>query len=184
MTDRGIYLSPPRSAKNIEISIAIPWNRNAMDQPRTLEEIKSDIRSRVGHRAPFNHADKEEAEEVLSKLNSVEGEVWAAAWNELGSRWEKKARTAEAASNREEAKQGYLKSYGYYGIGRHPFPSTPGKQLAYLKAREMHLAASRYFDVPLERIVIPFNGKEIIGHLRLPKKTRAPLVMHWGGLEK
>ena len=73
-----------------------------MDKPRTLEEIKSDIRSRVGHRAPFNHADKKEAEEVLSKLNSVEGEVWAAAWNELGARWEEKARTAEAAGDRTE----------------------------------------------------------------------------------
>ena len=56
-----------------------------MDQLRTLEEIKNDIRSRVGHRAPFNHADKQEAEEVLSKLNSVDGEAWAAVWNELGA---------------------------------------------------------------------------------------------------
>src|SRR5262249_10429220 len=167
----GIYLSPSSFDKKMAISIAMPGTGSAMDKPRTLEEIKSDIRSRVGQRAPFNHADKEEAEEVLSKLNSVDGEVWAGAWNELGARWEEKARTAEAASNREEPKQAYLKAYGYYGIGRHPFPSTPGKQRAYLKAREMHLAASRYFDVPLERIVIPFNGKEIIGHLRLPKKT-------------
>src|SRR5215471_9863850 len=66
------------------ISIAMPGTGSAMDKPRTLEEIKSDIRSRVGHRAPFNHADKEEAEEVLSKLNSVDGEVWA----EHGTSWE------------------------------------------------------------------------------------------------
>ena len=131
-----------------------------MDKPRALEEIKNDIRSRVGHRAPFNHADKQEAEEILSRLNSVEGEIWAAAWNQLGARWEEKARKAEAGGRRDEAKQAYLKSYGYYGIGRHPFPSTPGKQHAYLKAREMHLAASRFFDIPLERVAIPFHGKE------------------------
>ena len=154
-----------------------------MDKPRTLDEIKDDIRSRVGHRAPFNHADKHEAEEALTKLTSIEGELWASAWNELGERWEKKARAAEAAGNNAAAKEAFLTSYGYYGIARHPFPSTPGKQRAYAKAREMHLAASRYFDIPLERVAIPFNGKEIVGHLRLPKKTPAPLIMHWGGID-
>ncbi|HXV81221.1 MAG TPA: hypothetical protein VEG60_15185, partial [Candidatus Binatia bacterium] len=68
-----------------------------MDKPRTLEEIKNDIRGRVGHRAPFNHADEQEAEEALSSLTSVEGEAWAAAWNKLGARWEEKAGKAEAA---------------------------------------------------------------------------------------
>jgi esterase FrsA len=181
--EQGIYLSLPGFDKKWQISIAVGGNRSAMDKPRTLAEIKNDIRGRVGHRAPFNHADKQEAEEVLAKLCSVDGEAWAMAWNELGARWEQRARAAEAAGKRDEAKQAYLKSYGYYGIGRHPFPSTPGKQHAYLKAREMHLAASRYFDIPLERIGIPFNGREIVGHLRLPKKTPAPLVMHWGGID-
>jgi len=154
-----------------------------MDKPRTLDEIKNDIRSRVGHRSPFNHADKQEAEEALAQLTSVDGETWARAWNELGARYEEKACKAEAAGNRAEAKEAYLKAFGYYGIGRHPFPSTPGKQYAYQKAREMHLAASRYFEIPLERIAIPFQGKEIVGHLRLPKKTPAPLIMHWGGID-
>jgi hypothetical protein len=35
-----------------------------MSQPRTLEEVKKDIRERVGRRAPFLHADKAEAEEA------------------------------------------------------------------------------------------------------------------------
>ncbi|HSF59344.1 MAG TPA: alpha/beta fold hydrolase [Candidatus Binatia bacterium] len=154
-----------------------------MDKPRTLEEIKNDIRSRVGHRSPFNHADKREAEQALAKLTSVDGELWAGVWNELGARYEEQAREAESAGNRADAKEAYLKAFGYYAIGRHPFPSTPGKQHAYQKAREMHLAASRYFDIPLERVVIPFRGKEIVGHLRLPKNTPAPMVMHWGGID-
>src|ERR671918_465020 len=157
--------------------------RKVMARSRTIEEIKSDIRSRLGQRAPFNHADKRESEEALAKLNDFEGENWAAIWNELGSRWEKGAREAEASGKRDEAKEAYLKAYGYYGIGRHPFPSTPGKKHAYLKAREMHLAASKYFDIPLERVAISFQGKEIIGHLRLPKITPAPLIMHWGGID-
>jgi len=154
-----------------------------MSRPRTIDEIKNDIRKRVGQRAPFNHADAHEVEEALAQLAGFDGESWAAVWNEVGARWEENARRAENAGNTAEAKNAYLKSYGYYGIGRHPFPSTPGKQRAYVKAREMHFAASRYFDIPLERVSIPFHGKQIIGHLRLPAKTPAPLVMHWGGID-
>ena len=130
-----------------------------MDKPRTLDEIKNDIRSRVCHRSPFNHADKRETEEALGKLTSVDGEIWAKAWNDLGARYEERARREERDGNGAEAKDAYLKAFGYYAIGRHPFPSTPGKQHAYRKAREMHLAASRYFDIPLERVAIPFQGK-------------------------
>ncbi len=154
-----------------------------MDAPRNLEEIKQDIRSRIGHRAPFLHADKTESDEALAKLDSIEPESWATAWNEIGVRWEKKAKDAEAANNTEGAHHAYLKAYGYYGIARHPFPNSPGKQHAYLKTHEMYLAASRYFDIPVERVAIPFQGKEIVGHLRWPKKTPAPLIMHWGGID-
>jgi acetyl esterase/lipase len=154
-----------------------------MDKPRSLEEIKNDIRARLGHRAPFLHAEKAEAEEALGKLSSVHGETWAAAWNELGARWENRAVGAEKAGNTAEAKESYLKSYGYYGIARHPFPSSPGKQHGYLKTREMFLAASKYFDIPIERVAIAFGQQKIVGHLRLPKQLPAPLIMHWGGID-
>ena len=50
-------------------------------KPRSIEESK---RSRVGHRAPFNHADKREAEEVLAKADRVDGETWAAGLERAG----------------------------------------------------------------------------------------------------
>ncbi|MGH7833998.1 MAG: alpha/beta hydrolase family protein [Candidatus Binatia bacterium] len=153
-----------------------------MSAPRSLEEIKDDIRARVGKRAPFLHAGKEEAEQALARLTGIEPEPWAAAWNEVAARWEAKAREAEIAG-KPEVYEAYIKAYGYYGIARHPFPNSPGKQHAYAKTREMYLAASRYFEILLERVAIPFQGKEIIGHLRLPKKVPAPLVMHWGGID-
>src|SRR6187399_1278416 len=90
-----------------------------MSEPRTIEEVKNDIRERIGHRAPFLHADKEESEQALARMANFDGETWAAAWNELGAKWEDKANTAEMVGNRIEAKAAYLKSYGYYGIARH-----------------------------------------------------------------
>jgi len=154
-----------------------------MSEPRTLEEVKNDIRSRVGHRAPFLHADKNEAEEALANMPTFEGETWAAAWNDLGARWEAKAHSAEKAGNAIQAKESFVKSYGYYGIARHPFPSTPGKHHGYVKTREMFLAAAKYFDIPVEPVSIPFQGRTIVGHLRLPKKLPAPMIMHWGGID-
>jgi acetyl esterase/lipase len=47
----------------------------------------------------------------------------------------------------------------------------------------MYLAASRYFDIPLEPVAIHIEGKEIAGYLRFPKKLPAPLIMHWGGID-
>jgi esterase/lipase len=154
-----------------------------MSKPRTIEEVKNDIRDRVGRRAPFLHAAKDECEDALGKMPNFEGETWAAAWNSLGARWEEKAQAAEKADRAAEAKDAFLKSYGYYGIARHPFPSTPGKHHGYMKTREMFLAASRYFDIPVERVSIPFQGKAIVGHLRLPEKLPAPMIMHWGGID-
>ncbi|HZH83497.1 MAG TPA: alpha/beta hydrolase, partial [Phototrophicaceae bacterium] len=154
-----------------------------MSKARTPDEVKKDIRDRIGRRAPFLHADQTEAEEALEKMTTFEGETWAAAWNDLGARWEEKANAAEKARNSAQAQAAFLKSYGYYGIARHPFPSTPGKIHGYRKTCEMFLAASKYFDIPVEPVSIPFQDKMIVGHLRLPAKQPAPMIMHWGGID-
>ena len=154
-----------------------------MSKPRKLDEIKNDIRERVGRRAPFLHADRAEADEALQKINGLDGEQWAEAWLSLGDRWETQARAAERKNDSTAAKEAYLKAYGYYGIARHPFPSTPGKQYGYEKTREMFLAASKYFEIPVECVAIPFHDQQIIGHLRWPKQLPAPLIMHWGGID-
>jgi pimeloyl-ACP methyl ester carboxylesterase len=157
-----------------------------MDRPRTVDEVKADIRGRIGRRAPFLHATPAEAEEALAQMPNFDGETWAAAWNALGAHWEDQAVAAEKAGNPAAAKEAFLRSYGYYGIARHPFPSSPGKRYGYEKTREMFLAASKYFEIPVERVSIPLPGQPetpIIGHLRLPKKLPAPMIMHWGGID-
>ena len=89
-----------------------------MSEPRSLEEVKNDIRSRVGQRAPFLHADRAESEQALAQMANFDGETWAAAWNGLGARWEEQANAAEKAGDGAQAKENFLKSYGYYGIAR------------------------------------------------------------------
>ena len=98
-----------------------------MSKARTPDEVKKDIRDRIGRRAPFLHADQTEAEEALAKMRTFEGETWATAWNDLGARWEGRANVAEKAGNRAEAKAAFLKSYGYYGMRVILFPVHPAK---------------------------------------------------------
>jgi acetyl esterase/lipase len=154
-----------------------------MGTPHTLEGIKEGIRERIGRRDPFTHADSVEAEEALGRLKGIEPEHWAEVWTVPARRWEEKGRLEEKAGKTPAAREAYTKAYGYYGIARHPFPNSPAKVAAYGKAREMYLAAARFFDPPLEKILVPFGDKQIVGYLRLPAKKPAPVVMHWGGID-
>ena len=80
-----------------------------MSKPRTTEEVKIDIRERIGRRAPFLHADKSESEEALANMPNFEGETWAAAWNGLGARWEEKANASEKAGDGAGCESGVSK---------------------------------------------------------------------------
>ena len=154
-----------------------------MAEAATLDEIKDRIRKRVGRRSPFHLMDSAEAGEVLDGLDSLDPDAWAEAWSKPGARWENTAREAEEKGQADEAKEAYFQASAYYGAGRHPFPSSPGKQEAYRKTIETYLAAARYFDPPLERIALPLRDKEVVGYLRLPAKRPAPVIMHWGGID-
>jgi len=72
-----------------------------------------------------------------------------------------------------------------YSFGRWPIPASPGKQRSYEKALEAFLDHARFYDPPLEVVHIPFEGKEIIGYLRLPKNAHGPvpLVIAVNGLD-
>jgi len=75
-------------------------------------------------------------------------------------------------------------------LARYPTTNSEGKKEAYRKSQEMLLKASRYFDIPIERVEIPFKargaeGNTIIAYLRVPKTgaTPLPLLVSWGGID-
>jgi dipeptidyl aminopeptidase/acylaminoacyl peptidase len=78
----------------------------------------------------------------------------------------------------------YDLAFGYCLIGRYPVPSSPAKKQAYDHALRMFRKAAKYFEVPLEVVEIPFEGKKIVAYLQVPKgTTRPPVVMYWGGVD-
>ena len=84
-----------------------------------------------------------------------------------------------------KANADYIRAWRLYSFGRWPIPASPGKQRSYEKAIEAFLAHARFLDPPLEIVKIPFEGKEIIGYLRLPKNANGPvpLVLAVNGLD-
>jgi pimeloyl-ACP methyl ester carboxylesterase len=65
-----------------------------------------------------------------------------------------------------------------------PLENSPGKVKAYEKALAAFAAYAKLQDPPIEIVHIPFEGKDIVGILRLPASVRpAPLVLTIGGLD-
>jgi cephalosporin-C deacetylase-like acetyl esterase len=94
---------------------------------------------------------------------------------------------AKALEKNDPAKANadYIRAWRLYSFGRWPIPASPGKQRSYEKAIAAFLAHARFWDPPLEIVHIPFEGKEIIGYLRLPREAKGPvpLVLAVNGLD-
>ena len=155
-----------------------------MSKPRTIEEVKNDIRERVGRRAPFLHADKSESEEALAKMPNFEGETWAAAWNDLGARWEEKANAAEKAGNAREAKDGVSQ---ILRLLRHRPPSVSEHARQTPRLHENPRDVSRRLEIfrhsgrTRSDSVSRTKPSSVICDCR--KKLPAPMIMHWGGID-
>ncbi len=139
---------------------------------------------------PFPYARYEDMERVMTSLTSYDRDKWAAAFSAVAKPYEEKAIEAEKSGNIQAAKEDYLVAYQYYRLARFPTINSEGKKAAYRKSQEMLLKAARYFDVPIERVEIPFRphgneGDRIVAYLRVPKTGSAPfpLLFSWGGID-
>jgi len=129
-------------------------------------------------------ADPKDAEAIFRRLTDLEPQRWAEEWTRLAQPWEKKGAEFAAQGKSQEAKEAYQKASMYYGIAKFPVINHPAKKNAYRKCVETFLKAARYFDPPLERVTIPFEGREIVGYLRIPKTVaRPPVVIATGGID-
>ena len=77
-----------------------------------------------------------------------------------------------------KANADYIRAWRLYSFGRWPIPASPGKQRSYEKAPgSVSQEHAKFFDPPMEVVKIPFEGKEIIGYLRLPKNASGPVPL-------
>ena len=151
---------------------------------KSLDEIKADILNRAGRVNPFERVKREDVEQVLQRLDSLDPDLWGREWEKFGAKYEALGEEQEKEGKKEEAGETFYLAYEYYRIGRYPVPSSPEKMNCYKGALRTFLRAAPMMDPPLERIEIPFEGKKVVGYLQIPKGTnRPPVVIHWGGVD-
>jgi pimeloyl-ACP methyl ester carboxylesterase len=152
---------------------------------RTIDEIRTEAIARAEQgRYPLIGLDPVDVREALASVKTRDKDEWAAAFMGVADRYRSEARKIEA-TDPEKANADYIRAWRLYSFGRWPVPTSSGKQRSYEKALEAFRAHARFLDPPLEIVRIPFEGKEIIGYLRLPKNAPGPvpLVIAVNGLD-
>jgi esterase FrsA len=152
---------------------------------RTLDEIKAEAIHRAENGMyPLIGLDPGDVKEAFNSIHTRDKDEWAAGFMEVADRYMNEAKALEK-TDPTKANADYIRAWRLYSFGRWPIPASPGKQRSYEKAIEAFLAHARFWDPPLEIVKIPFEGKEIIGYLRLPKNANGPvpLVLAVNGLD-
>ena len=172
----------------ILVAVTVTISSAAFSQQRaerTIDEIKTEAvrRAEVGQ-YPLIGLDPGDVKEAFASIHTKDKDEWAAAFMGVADRYMNEARSLEK-TDPVKANADYIRAWRLYSFGRWPIPASAGKQHSYAKAIEAFLAHARFWDPPLEIVKIPFEGKEIIGYLRLPKNGNAPvpLVLAVNGLD-
>jgi len=163
---------------------------NIQSQPkgsreRTLDEVKAEFMRRAGKLNPFEDIKREDAEQVMAALKSLDKDHWAEEWSKIGLGYEAKGDAADkAGASGKELAEIYMHAFDACRVGRYPSPTSPGKLQAFQHSLRMFRKAAKYFDPPLEIIEVPFEGKKLVGYLQKPPGVTKPaVVMHWGGVD-
>ena len=156
---------------------------------RNIDEVKTEAvhRAEVGQ-YPLIGLDPADVKEAFESIHTADKDEWAAGFMRVADRYFKEAKSLEKSTDKTDlakANADYIRAWRLYSFGRWPIPSSPGKQRSYEKAIEAFLDHAMFYDPPLEVVRIPFEGKEIIGYLRLPKNAKGsvPLVIAVNGLD-
>ena len=159
--------------------------QNNERRERNIDEIRVEAirRAEVGQ-YPLIGLDPADVKEAFESIHTKDKDEWAAAFMRVGDRYFNEAQELEK-SDPKKADADYIRAWKIYSFGRWPVPASPGKQRSYEKALRAFLAHARFYDPPLEVVHIPFEGKDIIGYLRLPENAKGPvpLVIAVNGLD-
>ncbi|HEX9112395.1 MAG TPA: alpha/beta hydrolase, partial [Terriglobales bacterium] len=179
--------SRPQHSSQLAVLLALILTvcNTAFPQERTLGEIKTEAVHRAENGMyPLIGLDPGDVKEAFTSIHTKDKDEWAAAFMGVADRYRNEAKSLEK-TDAAKANADYIRAWRLYSFGRWPIPASPGKQRSYEKAIEAFLAHAKFWDPPLEIVRIPFEGKEIIGYLRLPKNAKGPvpLVLAVNGLD-
>ena len=150
---------------------------------RTIEEIKHESMVRAKRGAyPLGGIDPQDAQQALDAIRTRDRDDWAAGWSQVANSYYQKGLNA---TSKAQAANDFKRAWRLFYFAQWPVPNSPGKAKAYDRAIDAYLKYASTFDVPMEVVRIPFEGKTITGYLRLPKdaKKPVPLILAISGLD-
>ena len=153
---------------------------------RTLDEIKVEAihRAEIGG-YPLIGLDPNDVREAFQSIHTRDKDEWAAAFMGVADRYMAEG-TRLLSSDPKKADLDFVRAWHLYSFGRWPSEgASPKKKISYAKAIDAFLAHAKMMDPPLEVVHIPFEGKEIIGYMRIPKGANGPvpIVLAVNGLD-
>ncbi len=157
----------------------------AQRPPRTIEQIKAVMLLRAERQMyPMIGISVADTKEALAAIKTRNPDQWAAGWMAVGDRYMAQAK-AVAATNPKEADKDYVMAWRLYAMGGWPVQSSPGKMRSYMKGVAAFRLHARFWNPPMEIVHIPFEGKQIVGYLRMPKDAKgpSPVVIVINGLD-
>jgi esterase FrsA len=142
-------------------------------QERTIEEIKVEAQARAERGSyPLIGLDPADVREALSKIATSDRDEWARGWSSVADRYYQAASTATSP---DERRKNYLRAWRLYHFAQWPVAASEGKKAAYARALDAFVRSSESLAPPMEVVRIPFEGKEIVGYLRLPASANGPV---------
>jgi esterase FrsA len=150
---------------------------------RNIDEIKHESMVRAKRGAyPLGGIDAQDAQQALDAIKTRDRDEWAAGWGQVADSYYQKGLTA---TSKAQAAEHFKRAWRLFYFAQWPVPNSPGKLKAYDRAIDAYLKYASTFDVPMEVVRIPFEGKTITGYLRLPKdaKKPVPLILAISGLD-
>lgn len=139
--------------------------------------------------AEYQGAQLGEVVALASRITDGDEASWLAEWSALARRVHGVADKAAAAGRRVSAREAYLRASNYYRNSeffrrQDPAHDPDARELSRL-ARETFATAITFFDSPVERIAVPYEGTTLPGYLYLADDsgTPRPTVIYNNGFD-
>jgi hypothetical protein len=98
---------------------------------RTWPELKEAVQERANRNAyPMTGMKSEDVREILSQINSLDRDEWAAAWSRMGERYQTRAAEQER-TDPKAASESFLVAFRYFAFGGWPTQNSVGKKAAF-----------------------------------------------------
>jgi hypothetical protein len=146
---------------------------------RTWPELKEAVQERANRNAyPMTGMKADDVREILSQINSLDRDEWAAAWSRMGERYQARAAEQEK-TDPKAASESYLVAFRYFAFGGWPTPNSAGKKAAFENSVAAFRKHAQLSDPPIEYVRFPHDGKEVRAYLALPKGVRPAPARSW-----